>query len=385
MLQRDVITVELRLEGLVVLDVAERPDRIEIATAYDGQVATCPRCQRVSGKVHDRRRQRKRDLALWDKPVWIHLWKRRFRCRHCRRVFTEEDPACGRYKRTTRRLRAAVARQSQETAVRVVSRWHGVSEGLVQRSWLETYAAQTAPSRPHALLGLDGFCIRRPGVMWSGLWDLQTRRPVAVVPGVSQASVQRLLERHVERESVKAVVTDLSEANRQAIQTALPRAAIVADKFHVIALAHQALLEVRGGRRLSGNTAWLLHRNVERLKLEERERLANALAQDGSLRRAWLLKEGLRRVYRAGAPEQASQALRSWCNDARTSGLRPFQRTARTLSKWQQEVLAYWRYPLTNAMVEGKHNRVKVLKRRAYGYRNDRTFSLRVLNCFHPN
>ncbi len=58
---------------------------------------------------------------------------------------------------------------------------------------------------------------------------------------------------------------------------------------------------------------------------------------------------------------------------------------ARSLRKWREEVLNYWRYPLTNGMVEGKNNRVKVLKRRAYGYRNDRTFSLRILNCFHTD
>jgi transposase len=56
---------------------------------------------------------------------------------------------------------------------------------------------------------------------------------------------------------------------------------------------------------------------------------------------------------------------------------------AGTLGRWHAEVLNYWRYPITNAMVEGKHNRVKVLKRRAYGYRNDRNFMLRILNLIH--
>lgn len=383
MLPQDGITVRLRLEGLAVLDVAERPDRIEVAATYTTPTATCARCGRVTGKVHDRRRQRKRDLAVWGKEVWVHIWKRRFRCLFCQRVFTEEDPACGRYRRTTRRLRATAARQSQDAPVRAVARWHGVSEGLVQRSWLEVYATSQAPARPHVLLGLDGFCVRRPGVMWSGLWDLQSRRPVAVIPGVTQASVQRLLERHVERDTVRAVVTDLSEAHRQAIEMALPRATVVADKFHVLALAHQALQEVRGGRRLPGTTAWLLHRNLERLRPEERERLARVLERDAPVRRAWLLKEGLRRVYGAPGFEEARQALRAWLDEANASGLRPFQRIARTLGRWQREVLNYWRYPLTNAMVEGKHNRVKALKRRAYGYRNDRTFALRILNCFH--
>ena len=164
---------------------------------------------------------------------------------------------------------------------------------------------------------------------------------------------------------------------------ALPQAALVADKFHVIALANRALQEVRGGRRLPGNVAWLMHRNIERLNVADGERLAAALKGNQSLRQAWLLKEGLRSVYRRHTHEQARSALETWIRDAQASGLGSFQRTARTLSNWSEEVLNYWHYPLTNAMVEGKHNRVKVLKRRAYGYRNDRTFSLRILNLIH--
>lgn len=381
----DAITVQLRLPGLVVLAAAEQGAQIEVATRYANEEAVCPRCQSRTWQVHQWRRQRKRDAALWGKAVWIVLWKRRFRCRVCRHVFTEDDPVCGRRRRTTRRLRGEIARQAQEATVGAVSRWHSVSEGLVQRSWLEAYAQLTTPTRPHAFLGIDGFCIRRPGVMWTGMWDLQTRRAVAITAGIRQRDVQKLLERHLERDKVKAVVTDLSEANRQAVQMALPDAAVVADKFHVLALAHQALQEVRGGRRLPGNQAWLLHRNVERLNQAEADRLAETLGREPGLREAWLLKEGLRSVYRARTREQAAATFAGWLREAQESGMRPFQRPAATLHKWREEVLNYWRYPLTNAMVEGKHNRVKVLKRRAYGYRNDRTFSLRILNLIHTD
>lgn len=381
----DAITVKLRLPGLVVLAGRELSDRIEVVTRCETEEAECPRCRHSTWQVHQWRRQRKRDAGLWGKQVWIYLWKRRFRCRLCRYVFTEDDPACGRRRRTTRRLRAEVALQAQEATIRAVSRWHGISEGLVQRSWLEVYAAVSPPATPHVLLGVDGFCVRRPGVMWTGLWDLQTRKAVAVLPGVRQRDVQKLLERHAERGQVKAVVTDLAEANRQAIEMALPDVAVVADKFHVIALAHHALQEVRGGRRLPGNAAWLMHRNVERLKPEEGERLAEVLRSTPALATAWRLKEGLRAVYRARTGERATATLKQWLQEARDSDLKPFQRTARTLVNWQKEVLNYWRYPLTNAMVEGKHNRVKVLKRRAYGYRNDRTFSLRILNLIHTD
>jgi transposase len=132
----DAIRVQLRLPGLVVLEARESRNCIEVAAKYGEEEASCPRCRRLTWQVHEWRQQRKRDAQLWGKPVWLVLWKRRFRCRSCRHVFTEDDPVCGRRRRTTRRLRQQVAKEAQEATVKAVSRWHGVSEGLVQRSWL---------------------------------------------------------------------------------------------------------------------------------------------------------------------------------------------------------------------------------------------------------
>jgi transposase len=221
--------------------------------------------------------------------------------------------------------------------------------------------------------------------MWTGMWDLETRRPVAFVPGERQVDVERMLERHAPRDTVRAVAIDLSEAYRQAIQVVLPDAAIVADKFHVLALAGRALREVHGETRRRGNLAWLLQRGVERLSQEERRKLIASLSTDSRLAQAWGLKEALRSVYRQREPASAAAALDSWIADAKASDLRPFQRTASTLRKWRTEVLNYWRYPVTNALVEGKHNRIKALKRRGYGYRNNRSFLLRILSLIHTD
>jgi len=383
--QDDSITVKLRLQGLVVLGVKETAKWIEVVAQYRDNEAVCPRCERSTWQVHQWHIQRKRDAKLWGKEVWVALLKRRFRCRNCRKVFTEVDPACGSRRRTTRRLRDTVARRAGETTVRSVAREEGVSEGLVERSWLEEHAVVSVPSQPHVFLGLDGFCVRRPGRMWTGMWDLENGKAVAVVPGERQAEVARMLERHASRESVRAVAIDLSEAYRQAVELVLPDAAIVADKFHVLALAGRALRQVHGEKRRPGNLAWLLQRGAERLNQGERARLLEALSRDPPLARAWGLKEGLREVYRKKGQKEAAAALAHWIKEAEESGLRPFRRTAATLRRWHKEVLNYWRYPITNALVEGKHNRVKVLKRRAYGYRNDRSFLLRILSLIHTD
>ncbi|HWO73266.1 MAG TPA: transposase family protein [Dehalococcoidia bacterium] len=87
----DAITVRLRLPGLVVLDGRELSDRIEVAARCEAEEAECPRYRRPTWQVHQWLRQRKRDLELWGKQVWLYLWKRRFRCRRCRHVFTEDN------------------------------------------------------------------------------------------------------------------------------------------------------------------------------------------------------------------------------------------------------------------------------------------------------
>jgi transposase len=384
-MQENCIAIQPRLPGVKVLDVKEDRHWIEVLGQYRTEEAECPRCGRSTWQVHQWHLQQKRDARLWKKVVYLALLKRRFRCRHCRKVFMEPDPVCGARRRTTARLRDTVAGWASEATVRAVARVEGVSEGLVERSWVEKHSVVAPPKQPHVLLGLDGFCVRRPGRMWTGMWDLETGQGVAFVPEERQLSVQRMLERHASRETVRAVATDLSEPLRQAVEMALPDALIVADKFHVLAQAGRALHEVHGEKRQRGSIAWLFQRGVERLTSPERQRVTQALTKEPDLARAWALKEGLRAVYKKRRPEDAAAALENWIREAQASGLRPFQRAGATLRKWQQEVLNYWRYPITNALVEGKHNRVKTLKRRAYGYRNDRSFLLRVLSLIHTD
>jgi len=382
--QRDCITVKLRLQGLMVLAVNEMATWIEVVAQYGNEEAICPRCEHPTWQVHQWHLQRKRDAKLWGKEVWLALLKRWFRCPHCGKVFTEPDPACGPRRRTTSRLRKTVARRAREATVRSVAREEGVSEGLVERSWLEAHNV-LSPPQPHMLLGMDGFCVRRPGRMWTGMWDLESKQPVAFVPGERQREVQRMLERHADRQTVRAVAIDLSEAYRQAIEMALPDAAVVADKFHVLALASRALHEVHGEKRRRGTLSWLLHRGMEKLSAGERERVLESLMSEPDLARAWGLKEALRAVYTKRQAGQATIALDRGISEAAASGLQPFRRTAATLRRWRQEILNYWRYPITNALVEGKHNRIKTLKRRAYGYRNDRSFLLRLLSRIHTD
>ena len=68
-----------------------------------------------------------------------------------------------------------------------------------------------------------------------------------------------------------------------------------------------------------------------------------------------------------------------------------FKALLHTLANWREEILNYFDYPISNGFVEGKNNRIKTIKRMAYGYRNMDNFRLRILAansrgigaCFH--
>ncbi len=81
-MQDDLISIELRLPGVMVLEVKEEENWIEVLAQYRELEADCPRCGRPTWQVHQWHLQRKRDARLWKKVVWLALLKRRFRCRN---------------------------------------------------------------------------------------------------------------------------------------------------------------------------------------------------------------------------------------------------------------------------------------------------------------
>ena len=136
-MQDNCITIELDLPELRVLKHQEREVYHEVEVEYRTISHQCPKCGRFTSKVHSQRAQPKRDISLRDKPVWLVLRKRRYRCLHCGKVFTEADPVFGQRRRNSRRYRQHLAKRVTHQAIRQVARQEQVSEGLVRRSFAE--------------------------------------------------------------------------------------------------------------------------------------------------------------------------------------------------------------------------------------------------------
>ena len=369
----------------------EREIKVEIM--YRARSAPCPRCGQRTPKVHSTKVQRKRDRRLWDKAVFLVLYKRRFRCLGCGKVFTEPDSVFGTRRRNSQRFRVYLGQEALHQTVRHVARKEAVGESLVRRCVTEV-ARQLLETlkRPSAawVLGLDEFSIRKGQVYDTAVVDLEQKQVMGVVSGHRQQEVSAFFTSLPYPELVKVVVMDMHEPFRQAVELCLPRAQVVADKFHVLMHVHRALDQVRSSlqpqRGKKGElfrARFLLLTAAERLTPERYTRLRDVLERYPVLQRAWTLKEAFRAWYRSSIRTQAEEELAMWETSVRMHGPEPFRRLLTMLKVWRQEILNYFDYPYTNGFLEGKNNHIKVIKRVAYGYRNAQSFRQRILLTSH--
>ncbi len=245
-----------------------------------------------------------------------------------------------------------------------------------------------APDKPPParVLGLDEFAISKGQVYDTAVVDLKHKRVIGVVSGHRQGEVAAFFDVLPESEVVEVVVMDMHEPFRQAVERCWPGAKVVADKLHVLMHVHRALDQVRtslqpqkGRKGELFRTRYLLLTAVERLTAERRLQLMELLGRYPLLQWAWALKEAFRAWYRSASRAEAETRLALWENSVREQGPEPFRALLPMLRLWRQEILNYFDYPYTNGFLEGKSNRIKVIKRVAYGYRNPTNFRQRIL------
>ncbi len=97
------------------------------------------------------------------------------------------------------------------------------------------------------------------------------------------------------------------------------------------------------------------------------------------MKRAWLLKESFRAWYRERDRNKGDERLELLERMIANDSLPEFKQLLHTITNWRKEILNYFDYRITNGFVEGKNNRIKTIKRMAYGYRNMDNFRLRIL------
>jgi transposase len=190
---------------------------------------------------------------------------------------------------------------------------------------------------------------------------------------------------------IKAVAIDMSLAYIEAVTSHLPRAKIVFDHFHIIKLYNEKLSDLRRQvyhsltdvlqKKVLKGTRWLLLMNPENLdkKKNEPQRLQEALDLNAPLYVAYYLKEQLRLVWDQPDKKTARENLNAWIALADYSGVRMLQQMAKTLAFHREGILAWYDYPISTGPLEGTNNKIKTMKRQAYGFRDHEFLKLKIL------
>jgi transposase len=127
---------------------------------------------------------------------------------------------------------------------------------------------------------------------------------------------------------------------------------------------------------------WLLLRNGDKLTADQSVRLGELLAANEALATVYILKDDLKHLWDYKYEAWARRFWEGWKRRALDSGLAPLRRFAERLEPYLPGIFAHCRHPLHTSLLEGINNTIKVIKRTAYGYRDDDYFFLQIKAAF---
>ena len=139
-------------------------------------------------------------------------------------------------------------------------------------------------------------------------------------------------------------------------------------------------------RKVLKGTRWLLLRNGEDIYDScHRNRLENALEMNAPLMKGYYLKESLREIWMQVDKEQAQQVLMKWVEQARDSKVPLLMKFANTITAFRSGIIAWYDYHISTGKLEGINNKIKTMKRQAYGYRDEKFIELKILSLHDKN
>ena len=363
-----------------------------------GRPMICEGCGEAVAQVHESTIRTVRDLPILDAETWLLVPRRRLACPRCGPRLERLD-WLGRYSRVTARLAESVAKLCQVLPVKRVAGFFGLAWTTV-KAIDKKYLAQTLG--PVDLAGLreiamDEFAIQKGHRYATVVVEPHTKRVLWVGRGRSRESVRPFFELlGPERcKGIAAVAMDMHAAFEQEVRHHCPQAAIVYDLFHVVAKYGREVIDRvrvdeanrlrydKKARKVVKTARWLLLRNRDNIaKDEDRVRLDELLAANEALMTAYVLKDDLKELWRHTDPEAAKAAWQAWKDRALASAIKPLVLFAKRLETYLAGIIAHCRWPLHTSLLEGINNKIKVIKRMAYGFRDDDYFFLKVRAAF---
>jgi len=362
-----------------------------------GYARCCSGCGAFSTAIHELQERRVRDLPVFDHHVELIVPRVRVACPRCGPKL-EQLAWLAPYARVTQRLAESVGRLCAVMAIRHVARFFGLDWKTVKAVDRAALERRLGPVDLEGIevIALDEFAIQKGHRYATVIVEPTRKRVLWVGRGRGREDIRPFFELlGAERcRRLRAAVMDMSAGYEREVRAHCPHVAIVFDLFHVVAKYGREVIDrvrvdranaLRGdrhGRRVVKGARWLLLKNRDSLRPGEDVQLEELLAANHDLFVVYVLRDALKELWAHRHTDEAARAWRSWYRKALRSRIPPLVRFARLLRPYLPGILAHCRWPLGTNLVEGINNKIKVIKRMAYGFRDDAYFFLKIRAAF---
>jgi transposase len=359
--------------------------------------AECPRCGKRSCHLHTNHRYNIEDLPWNAQSVVLRINRRQFWCQSCGQAFSEELGFVKKKRLYTQRLANQIVSQVLGSSIHSVAARTGLSDEQIE-TMLEDAGEEYLPKTPEALkyLGIDEIAVvKGQGQYYGVLVNLETHQPIALLPSRTQEALGQVFSEWGTGvlAGIEGVSIDLWRPYQSLVEEMMPKATIVADRFHVTKLLNEELdnqrkAEKRAAKKIRkkverervlgglNGSKYVLLRNDKDLNDRQREKLIEVSQVCPKLATMYRLKEEFRGIFETAENwADGTLNLLDWMVESSTF----FKQSCGTIKRWFDEVTSYFELRITNGVVEGINNKLKLIKRLGYGFGNFANFRLRGL------
>lgn len=356
----------------------------------------CHLCGSASSQIHNWEERVIRDLNFGAARVWLQCQYRKIFCSQCQRIMIEDLELVAPWKRVSKRLALYIHELCKVLTVKEVAdhlglNWKTVKK--VDKLFLEEKFGET-DYEGLRILAVDEIAIRKGHHYLTVVLDYLSGRVVWIGKHRRASTLIRFFNRmpKKKRKALEAIVMDMWDPYILAVMKKVPHVKIVFDLFHVVSQFSRVIDKVRNAeyrkateenKEVFKGARYLLLKNRSNIRrTQDREQLRQLLELNEVINTVLILKDKLKHIWSYRSRTWASKAIDEWCALARCIDHPEVNKFAKMLDKYRYGILNHCDYPLHTGTLEGVNNKIKVIKRKAYGYHDLRYFSLKIIQAF---
>lgn len=390
---------QFRKAKIVSDSIDLRGKRIFIEVAPDKRFrAVCAYC---GGKIliHQHGKRVIRDIPLWDFSVFINAHYRKGYCAHCGKIVVEHLDYTKPGLRMTSRLAEYILTLGRKMSDSELADFLGLSWDVVHKAHYDAllHKYDKMDYGNPRLLGVDEIAVRKGHKYATVIVDIETGRVLSIEEDRTTESLLSFYRKLTtqQRDGIQAVVMDQWKPYMNATKEMLPNAEIVTDYFHMVKKYNTEVIDkVRVGtakaieilvdkRNIIKGSRFLLYKRKDRLTNSETAQLEHILGTNQPLYIAYTLKDMLHAIFDSDTVNEAVDRAQMFMRMAVESQVSSIRNFAATVCKNIRYIANHAKYKITTGIVEGINNKIKNIKRRAYGIKDIQFLKLLAIDAFY--